>query len=80
MARRRPSPGARGEEPAHAIQLSADRLRRHFARAPEPTRRLVEECSTTIVQEVESLKLLVDEFSQFARCPRRGRSRRTSTS
>jgi len=29
----------------------------------------VEECSTTIVQEVESLKLLVDEFSQFARMP-----------
>jgi nitrogen fixation/metabolism regulation signal transduction histidine kinase len=57
------------KNPLTPIQLSADRLRRHFARAPEPTRRLVEECSTTIVQEVESLKLLVDEFSQFARMP-----------
>jgi nitrogen fixation/metabolism regulation signal transduction histidine kinase len=29
----------------------------------------VEECSTAIVTEVESLKSLVDEFSQFARMP-----------
>ena len=30
---------------------------------------LVEECTGTIVAEVESLKALVDEFSQFARMP-----------
>ena len=30
---------------------------------------LVDECTTTIVGEVESLKGLVDEFSQFARMP-----------
>jgi two-component system, NtrC family, nitrogen regulation sensor histidine kinase NtrY len=57
------------KNPLTPIQLSAERLRRHFAGAPDPARRLVEECSTTIVQEVESLKLLVDEFSQFARMP-----------
>ncbi len=44
-------------------------MRRHFAGAPAQTRELVEECTTTIVGEVESLKGLVDEFSQFARMP-----------
>jgi two-component system, NtrC family, nitrogen regulation sensor histidine kinase NtrY len=57
------------KNPLTPIQLSAERLRRHFANAPEPARALVEECTTTIVAEVESLKGLVDEFSQFARMP-----------
>ena len=57
------------KNPLTPIQLSAERLRRHFAQAPEPARSLVRECSATIVQEVESLKQLVDEFSQFARMP-----------
>jgi two-component system nitrogen regulation sensor histidine kinase NtrY len=57
------------KNPLTPIQLSAERLRRHFAHAPEPTRRLVDECSVAIVSEVESLKSLVDEFSQFARMP-----------
>lgn len=57
------------KNPLTPIQLSAERLRRHFAQAPEPARTLVQECSATIVQEVESLKQLVDEFSQFARMP-----------
>ena len=57
------------KNPLTPIQLSAERLRRHFAGAPEPTRRLVDECSRAIVTEVESLKSLVDEFSQFARMP-----------
>ena len=51
------------------IQLCAERLRRHFTEAPPATRALVEECTSTIVGEVESLKGLVDEFSQFARMP-----------
>jgi nitrogen fixation/metabolism regulation signal transduction histidine kinase len=44
-------------------------MRRHFGGAPEATRALVDECTTTIVGEVESLKALVDEFAQFARMP-----------
>ena len=44
-------------------------MRRHLSSAPEPTKGLVEECTGTIVAEVESLKALVDEFSQFARMP-----------
>ena len=57
------------KNPLTPIQLSAERLQRHFAGAPEATRALVDECTTAIVTEVESLKGLVDEFSQFARMP-----------
>jgi two-component system nitrogen regulation sensor histidine kinase NtrY len=57
------------KNPLTPIQLSAGRLRRHFQSAPMPVRTLVEECTDTIVGEVESLKGLVDEFSQFARMP-----------
>jgi len=44
-------------------------LRRHFSGASPQARALVDECTSTIVGEVESLKGLVDEFSQFARMP-----------
>jgi len=57
------------KNPLTPIQLSAERLRRHFSGAPPPAKALVDECTTTIVGEVESLKMLVDEFSQFARMP-----------
>ena len=57
------------KNPLTPIQLSAERLRRHFAGSPPNARQLVEECTATIVGEVESLKGLVDEFSQFARMP-----------
>jgi two-component system, NtrC family, nitrogen regulation sensor histidine kinase NtrY len=57
------------KNPLTPIQLSAERLRRHFTDAPAGARALVDECTNTIVGEVESLKGLVDEFSQFARMP-----------
>ena len=57
------------KNPLTPIQLSAERIRRHFTTAPVPTRELVDECSTNIIGAVESLKGLVDEFSQFARMP-----------
>ena len=57
------------KNPLTPIQLCAERLRRYFSSAPEQTKQLVDECTTTIVGEVESLKGLVDEFSQFARMP-----------
>ena len=55
------------KNPLTPIQLSADRLRRHFASAPPETRALVAECTDAIIVEVEALKGLVDEFAQFAR-------------
>ena len=57
------------KNPLTPIQLCAERLRRHFATAPPAAKGLVDECTATIVGEVESLKGLVDEFSQFARMP-----------
>ncbi len=57
------------KNPLTPIQLSAERLRRHFAGGPSGAKALVDECASTIVGEVESLKGLVDEFSQFARMP-----------
>ncbi len=57
------------KNPLTPIQLCAERMRRQFVSAPAPARALVEECTTTIVGEVESLKALVDEFAQFARMP-----------
>ena len=57
------------KNPLTPIQLCAERLRRHFSAAPPRAKALVDECTTTIVGEVESLKGLVDEFSHFARMP-----------
>ena len=57
------------KNPLTPIQLCAERLRRHFGTAPPAARALVEECTGTIIGEVESLKALVDEFAQFARMP-----------
>ena len=57
------------KNPLTPIQLSAERLRRQFATAPPGARALIDECTSTIVTEVDSLKALVDEFAQFARMP-----------
>jgi two-component system nitrogen regulation sensor histidine kinase NtrY len=57
------------KNPLTPIQLSAERLRRKLTDLDPPLQELVQECTTTIVGEVESLKGLVDEFSQFARMP-----------
>ena len=57
------------KNPLTPIQLSAERMRRKLATLDQPQSELVQECTTTIIGEVESLKNLVDEFSQFARMP-----------
>jgi two-component system nitrogen regulation sensor histidine kinase NtrY len=58
------------KNPLTPIQLSAQRLRRRLGgdRSPEE-KRLLEEATATIIQEVDGLKQLVDEFSRFARMP-----------
>ena len=58
------------KNPLTPIQLSAQRLRRRLAsdRSPDE-KRLLEEATGTIIQEVEGLRQLVDEFSRFARMP-----------
>jgi PAS domain S-box-containing protein len=59
------------KNPLTPIALSADRIARQLERgtAPEAIRRILEECSRTILREVESVRTLVDEFSQFSRFP-----------
>jgi two-component system nitrogen regulation sensor histidine kinase NtrY len=57
------------KNPLTPIQLSAQRLRRRLADRSGDDKRLLEECTDTIIQEVDGLKHLVDEFSRFARMP-----------
>ncbi|HXV63704.1 MAG TPA: ATP-binding protein, partial [Vicinamibacteria bacterium] len=57
------------KNPLTPIQLSAQRIRKHFRARSAELPRVVEEGTGTIIEEVESLKNLVDEFSQFARMP-----------
>jgi nitrogen fixation/metabolism regulation signal transduction histidine kinase len=64
------------KNPLTPIQLSAERIARNVARLPAATPRIsaiVQECVDTIVDEVSSLKNLVDEFVRFARLPRAAR-------
>jgi two-component system, NtrC family, nitrogen regulation sensor histidine kinase NtrY len=60
------------KNPLTPIQLSAERIGRNIARLPAaPTRvkAVMDECVNAIVEEVSSLKNLVDEFVRFARLP-----------
>ena len=59
------------KNPLTPIALCAERIQRHLERAvtsPEFAK-VVRDCTATITMEVESVKTLVDEFSQFARFP-----------
>ena len=57
------------KNPLTPIQLSAERLRRQLASRAGGDARMVDECTRTIIGEVEDLKRLVNEFSAFARMP-----------
>jgi nitrogen fixation/metabolism regulation signal transduction histidine kinase len=58
------------KNPLTPISLCAERIARHLERWNSPdSSRIIRECSATISSEVESLRNLVDEFSQFARFP-----------
>ena len=69
MARGGAPAGPRNQESADADPAVAPSGCGGILPAPAGARALVEECTATIVGEVESLKGLVDEFSQFARMP-----------
>ncbi|MGZ6212999.1 MAG: ATP-binding protein [Candidatus Binataceae bacterium] len=57
------------KNPLTPIQLSAERLRRQLTSRSDGDAKLVDECTRTIIGEVEDLKRLVSEFSAFARMP-----------
>lgn len=57
------------KNPLTPIKLSAERLQRKFdAQITDPA---FKECTTMIVSQVDQMKKLVNEFSQFARLPQR---------
>jgi two-component system nitrogen regulation sensor histidine kinase NtrY len=57
------------KNPLTPIQLSTQRLRKKFAEGAPDIARVFDECTRTIIQEVEGLRNLVDEFSRYARMP-----------
>ena len=59
------------KNPLTPIALSAERIGRILDRSAftSESRRILRECATTISREVESVKTLADEFSQFSRFP-----------
>jgi two-component system nitrogen regulation sensor histidine kinase NtrY len=57
------------KNPLTPIQLSAQRLRRRLAGRVGDGGGVLDECTGTIIGEVEGLRRLVDEFSRFARMP-----------
>ena len=59
------------KNPLTPIQLSAQRLRRRFSGRFDASAddSVFEECVDAITSQVETLKLLVDEFQNFARLP-----------
>jgi two-component system nitrogen regulation sensor histidine kinase NtrY len=57
------------KNPLTPIQLSAQRLRRRYAARLGGDGAVFDECTRTIIQQVDELKALVNEFSTFARMP-----------
>jgi two-component system nitrogen regulation sensor histidine kinase NtrY len=58
------------KNPLTPIALSAERIARQLDRGSTPeTQRILRECASTISREVESVKNLANEFSQFSRFP-----------
>ena len=69
------------KNPLTPIQLSAQRMQRRFSRErkgriltgrfrPNEDEEIIADCTETIVSQVETLRTLVNEFSQFARMPK----------
>jgi len=58
------------KNPLTPIQLSAERIRRKFGRAITEDKAIFEQCTDTIVRQVDDIRRMVDEFSRFARMPK----------
>ncbi len=59
------------KNPLTPISLCADRIMRQLTKLtlPRDARAILDECTETIQQEVQTVKTLVDEFSRFSRFP-----------
>ena len=59
------------KNPLTPIQLSAERLRRKYGKMiGDDDRAVFEQCTDTIVRQVDDIRRMVDEFSRFARMPK----------
>ncbi len=58
------------KNPLTPIQLSAQRLRKRYLETITNDREIFEQCTGTIISQVDEIKRLVTEFSDFARMPR----------
>ncbi len=58
------------KNPLTPIQLSAQRLRRRYPEILNEENSIFDQCTSTIITQVDELKRLVSEFSQFARMPK----------
>ena len=58
------------KNPLTPIQLSAERLRRKYGKMINEDRGVFEQCTDTIVRQVDDIRRMVDEFSHFARMPK----------
>ena len=58
------------KNPLTPIQLSAERIRRKYGKLITVDREIFDQCTDTIVRQVDDIKRMVDEFSSFARMPK----------
>lgn len=58
------------KNPLTPIQLSAERLRRKYGKVITEDKAIFDQCTDTIVRQVDDIKRMVDEFSKFARMPK----------
>ncbi len=67
------------KNPLTPIQLSAQRLRRRYPDILTEKNSVFDQCTSTIITQVDELKQLVSEFSQFARMPKVQKSQNNLT-
>ena len=58
------------KNPLTPIQLSAERIRRKFGKVIAEDKAVFDQCTETIVRQVDDIRRMVDEFSRFARMPK----------
>jgi len=64
------------KNPLTPIQLSAQRLRKRYLHLITEDRDIFDQCTATIVNQVDEIKKLVSEFSDFARMPKLHKERK----
>jgi two-component system nitrogen regulation sensor histidine kinase NtrY len=58
------------KNPLTPIQLSAERLKRRYGRTIVEGKDVFDQCTDTIIRQVDDIKRMVDEFSSFTRMPK----------